>query len=134
MKIWATDHVHANSCILNYVLDKNNSHTFLVRDKSIISVTATRHTKFQVLNSHHPLYLNDVLCSSLIIKNLTYVCKFIHQNNCSIEFDEFSFTVKGYRTRLPLVLCDSGGPLYPIILSLPQAHVFLCLATTSWSS
>jgi len=83
----------------------------------------TGHSKFPIQNFHRPLHLNNVLITLNIIKNLIYVRKFTHQNKCSIEFDEFGFTIKDYRTRQPLIRCDSDGPHYLVLPSTPQAFV-----------
>ncbi|GKB25304.1 hypothetical protein Tco_0864705, partial [Tanacetum coccineum] len=39
---------------------------------------------------------------------------FTRDNNCTIEFDAFGFSVKDYLTRHILLRCDSSGDLYPV--------------------
>ncbi|GJZ83166.1 ribonuclease H-like domain-containing protein, partial [Tanacetum coccineum] len=46
-------------------------------------------------------------------------------NDCTIEFDSFGFSVKDFMTRLVLLRCDSTGDLYPITAPSPILHVFL---------
>ncbi|GJY10794.1 ribonuclease H-like domain-containing protein [Tanacetum coccineum] len=48
----------------------------------------------------------------------------LRNNKCTIEFDEFGFSVKDYWTRQILLRCDSTGDLYPVTsLSYPQAFL-----------
>ncbi|GKD08723.1 ribonuclease H-like domain-containing protein [Tanacetum coccineum] len=45
------------------------------------------------------LHLNNVLITPHIVKNLIYVRQFVRDNNCTIEFDAFGFSVKDFMTR-----------------------------------
>ncbi|GJR14621.1 ribonuclease H-like domain-containing protein [Tanacetum coccineum] len=45
------------------------------------------------------LRLNDVLITPHIVKILIYVRQFVCDNDCTIEFDSFGFTVKDFMTR-----------------------------------
>ncbi|GJZ82659.1 putative RNA-directed DNA polymerase [Tanacetum coccineum] len=77
-----------------------------------IPVTNTGHS---IIPSHHrPLHLHNVLVTPNIIKNLIFVRQFTRDNNCTIEFDAFGFSVKDYLTRHILLRCDSSGDLYPV--------------------
>jgi hypothetical protein len=49
-----------------------------------------------------------------LIKNLVSVRKFTTDNQVSIEFDPFGFSVKDFQTGMPLMRCESQGDLYPI--------------------
>ncbi|GKD09970.1 hypothetical protein Tco_1189655, partial [Tanacetum coccineum] len=53
------------------------------------------------------------------------VRQFIHDNNCTIEFDPFGFSVKDFMTRRVLLRCDSTGDLYPVTTPSLIPHVFL---------
>ena len=80
----------------------------------------------------HPflgIYLNNVLISPRLIKNLISVCQFTSDNNCSVEFDPASCSVKDLTTQRVIVRCNSSGPLYPLIPPTAQA-----LAASSTSS
>ncbi|GJZ35013.1 ribonuclease H-like domain-containing protein, partial [Tanacetum coccineum] len=67
---------------------------------------------------------NNVLVTPNIVKNLISVRQFVRENKCTIEFDEFGFSVKDFRTRQILLRCDSTGDLYPVTsLSYPQAFL-----------
>ncbi|GJQ99103.1 ribonuclease H-like domain-containing protein [Tanacetum coccineum] len=73
---------------------------------------------------YRPLHLNNVLVTPNIVKILISVRQFVRENKCTIEFDEFGFSVKDFRTRQILLRCDSTGDLYPVTsLSYPQAFL-----------
>jgi hypothetical protein len=65
-------------------------------------------------------YLNNVLVTPAIIKNLLSVRQFTTDNNCSMEFDPFGLSVKDLNSRNTILRCNSSGPLYTI--SLPTAR------------
>nr|GEU91966.1 ribonuclease H-like domain-containing protein [Tanacetum cinerariifolium] len=48
-----------------------------------------------------------------------------NENNCTIEFDVFGFSVKDFMTRRVLLRCDSTGDLYPVTAPSLILHVFL---------
>ncbi|GJV04842.1 ribonuclease H-like domain-containing protein [Tanacetum coccineum] len=60
-----------------------------------------------------------------IVKNLIFVRQFVRDNNCTIEFDAFDFSVKDFTTRRVLLRCDSTGDLYPVTSSSPTPHAYL---------
>ncbi|KAJ9535464.1 hypothetical protein OSB04_un001410 [Centaurea solstitialis] len=63
-----------------------------------------------------PLLLKNVLHTPRIIKNLLSIRRFTIDNNVSVEFDPFGLTMKEYRTRTPILRCNSTGDLYPFKL------------------
>ncbi|GJT82442.1 ribonuclease H-like domain-containing protein [Tanacetum coccineum] len=71
------------------------------------------------------LHLNNVLITPHIVKNLISVRQFVRDNNCTIEFDAFGFSVKDFLTRRVLLRCDSTGDLYPVTAPSPIPHAFL---------
>ncbi|GKD58896.1 ribonuclease H-like domain-containing protein [Tanacetum coccineum] len=50
---------------------------------------------------------------------------FVHDNNCTIEFDAFGFSVKDFMTHRVLLRYDSTRDLYPVTALSPIPHVFL---------
>ncbi|KAJ9567043.1 hypothetical protein OSB04_003009 [Centaurea solstitialis] len=130
MDTGATDHVHAHTGILDSISDKRDSCSVLVGNGSPIPVSTTGHALFPIKNPYRPLHLHNILITPHIIKNLISVRQFTRHNKCSIEFDEFGFTLKDYKTRQPLIRCDSNGPLYPVTSSAPQ--VFLSSSSSVW--
>jgi len=65
-------------------------------------------------NSHTALTLNHVLHAPKLIKNLVSVQKFTIDNEVSVEFDPFGFSVKDLQTGMLLMRCNSSGELYPL--------------------
>ncbi|GKD73235.1 ribonuclease H-like domain-containing protein, partial [Tanacetum coccineum] len=51
--------------------------------------------------------------------------QFVRDNNCTIEFDAYGFSVKYFMTRWVLLRCDSTGDLYPVTHPSPVPHAFL---------
>jgi len=66
----------------------------------------------------HTFQLNNVLIAPHLVRNLLSVRQLTHDNNCSIEFDAFGFSVKDLKTRTPILRCNSDGDLY----TLPHGH------------
>ncbi|KAJ9560701.1 hypothetical protein OSB04_005861 [Centaurea solstitialis] len=72
--------------------------------------------------SSYPLYLNNVLVSDKLIKNLIFVRRFTIDNSVSIEFDPFGFTVKDLKTGSFLQCYDSDHhDLYPVLPPTPRS-------------
>ncbi|GJT40964.1 ribonuclease H-like domain-containing protein [Tanacetum coccineum] len=71
------------------------------------------------------LHLNNVLITPHIVKNLIFVHQFVLDNNCTIKFDAFGFSVKDFLTHRVLLRCDSTGDLYPVTAPSPIPHAFL---------
>ncbi|GJX70161.1 ribonuclease H-like domain-containing protein [Tanacetum coccineum] len=103
-----------NLCIYPFVL---------VGDGYSIPVTNSGHS---ILSTpHRPFHLNNVLTSPNILKNLIYVCKFVRNNHCIVEFDAFGFSIKDFITRRVLLCCDSTGDLYSVTKPSTIPHAFL---------
>nr|GEU48149.1 ribonuclease H-like domain-containing protein [Tanacetum cinerariifolium] len=94
-----------------------------VGDVHSIPVTNTGHSILPTPTRY--FYLNNVLITPHIVKNLIYVRQFVRDNNCTIEFDAFGFFVKDFLTRRVLLRCDSTGDLYPVTAPSPIPHAFL---------
>ncbi|GJR72386.1 ribonuclease H-like domain-containing protein [Tanacetum coccineum] len=84
--------------------------------------------------SHKPLHLNHILVTPHIIKNLISVRKFTRDNDVSVEFDAYGFSVKDYQTQKILLRCDSTGDLYPVTQQHPLQTpvVLLSFSSTTW--
>nr|GEZ41193.1 ribonuclease H-like domain-containing protein [Tanacetum cinerariifolium] len=103
----------ANSHLNNSVTSLNNSVTSLSTSHSILPTPSKS------------LSLNNVLITPHIVKNIIFVRQFVRDNDCTIEFDLFGFSVKDFMTRRVLLRCDSTGDLYPVIAPSLILHVFL---------
>jgi len=68
-----------------------------------------------------PFHLNQILISPDLVKNLISVRAFTRDNNVSVEFDPFGFSIKDLPTRTEMLRCNSDGELYPLRPSSAQA-------------
>jgi hypothetical protein len=68
----------------------------------------------------------NVLVSPVVIRNLIYVRRFVTDNNLSIEFDKFGFTVKNLLTRTVIARCNSRGDLYSFPVNFFNHCQLLC--------
>ncbi|GJU44111.1 ribonuclease H-like domain-containing protein [Tanacetum coccineum] len=122
MDIGASSHLNSNATNLSTLFNSCMYPSVLVGDGKSIPVTNTGHSTLPT--PYRPLHLNNVLITPNIVKNLISVRQFVRDNKCTIEFDEFGFSVKDYWTRQILLRCDSTGDLYPVTsLSYPQAFL-----------
>ncbi|GJS50237.1 ribonuclease H-like domain-containing protein [Tanacetum coccineum] len=130
MDTGASSHLNFNASNLSTIFYKRLFPSVHVGDGKSISVTNTSHS---IIPSHHrPLHLHNVLVTPNIIKNLIYVRQFTRDNNCTIEFDAFGFSVKDYLTRHILLRCDSSGDLYPVTKSSTPPIAFLSTSASTW--
>ena len=67
------------------------------------------------------LQRKHVLHSPNLVKNLIYVCRLTIDNNISIEFDAFGFSMKAYPIRTPNMRCNCNGDLVGSHLSIGLA-------------
>ncbi|GKB60369.1 ribonuclease H-like domain-containing protein [Tanacetum coccineum] len=113
------DYVYSLSDVLNMCIYPSVS----VGDGYSISITNSDHSILPT--PHRPLHLNNVLITPNIVKNLIYVCQFVHDNNCTVEFDAFDFSIKDFMTRRVPLRCDSTGDFYPVTKPSTIPHAFL---------
>ncbi|GJY24077.1 ribonuclease H-like domain-containing protein, partial [Tanacetum coccineum] len=93
-----------------------------VGDGHCIHVT---NTGYSILSTpSKSLVLNNVLITPHIVKNLISIRQFVHDNDCTIEFDSFGFSVKDFMTRRVLLRCYSTRDLYPVTAPSPIPHAF----------
>ncbi|GJY69936.1 ribonuclease H-like domain-containing protein, partial [Tanacetum coccineum] len=130
MDTGASSYLNSNVNNLSTIFNSCLYPSVRVGDGKTIPVTNTGHGILPTL--HRPLHLHNVLVTPNIIKNLIYVCQFTRDNNCTIEFDAFGFSVKDFFTRHILLRCDSPGDLYPVTQpsSLPSA--LMSLSSSTW--
>ncbi|GJZ65911.1 ribonuclease H-like domain-containing protein [Tanacetum coccineum] len=130
MDTGASSHLNFNASNLSTILDKRLFPSVHVGDDESIPVTNTGHSI--IPSHHHPLHLHNVLLTLSIIKNLISVHQFTRDNNCTIEFDAFGFSVKDYLTRHILLRCDSSSDLYPDTKPSTSPIVFLSTSASTW--
>ncbi|GJR27217.1 ribonuclease H-like domain-containing protein [Tanacetum coccineum] len=123
MDTGASSHLNNSTTSLSIVLNSCMDSTVSVGDGYSIPVTNTGHSILSTpLKS---LRLNNVLITPHIVKNLISVRQFVRDNNCTIEFDSFGFSVKDFMTRRVLLRCDSTGDLNPVTAPSLIPHAFL---------
>ncbi|GJT97278.1 ribonuclease H-like domain-containing protein [Tanacetum coccineum] len=126
----ASSHLNFNASNLSTIFDKRLFPSVHVGDDNSIPVTNTGHGIIPSI--HRPLHLYNVLVTPNIIKNLIYDCQFARDNNCSIEFNAFCFSMKDFLTRHILLRCDSSGDLYPVTKPSTTPTTFLSTSASTW--
>ncbi|GJX81432.1 ribonuclease H-like domain-containing protein [Tanacetum coccineum] len=122
MDTGASSHLNSSVNNLSTIFNSRIYPSVLVGDGKSIPVTNTGHSTLPT--PYRTLHLNNVLITPNIVKNLISVRQFVRENKCTIEFDEFGFSVKDFWTRQILLRCDSTGDLYPVTSpSYPQAFL-----------
>nr|GEY30407.1 ribonuclease H-like domain-containing protein [Tanacetum cinerariifolium] len=130
MDTCATSHLNSNARNLSTLFNKRLFSSIHVGDSNSILVTNTGHS---IIPSYHrPLHFHNVLVTPNIIKNLIFVRQFTRDNNCTIEFDAFGFSVKDFLTRHILLRCDSSGDLYPVTKPSTLPAAFVSTSSTTW--
>ncbi|GJS86381.1 ribonuclease H-like domain-containing protein [Tanacetum coccineum] len=119
----ASSYLNSSVTSLNTVFNTCIYPSISVGNGHSIPVTNTGHSILPTATKS--LHLNNVLITPHIVKNLIYVRQFFRENNCTIEFDAFGFSVKDFLTRRVLLPCDSNGDLYPVTAPSHIPHAFL---------
>ncbi|GKE63747.1 hypothetical protein Tco_1514114, partial [Tanacetum coccineum] len=112
MDTGASSHLTDNTGKLTSVSNSSIYPSVFVGNGHSIPVTHTGHSFLHT--PFKPLQLNHILVTPHIIKNLIYARKFTRDNDVSVEFDVYDFSVKDYQTGRLLLRCDSTGDLYPV--------------------
>nr|GEV16621.1 ribonuclease H-like domain-containing protein [Tanacetum cinerariifolium] len=68
--------------------------------------------------------------STMTLQDLTWHMD--TDNNCTIEFDAFGFSVKDFLTRHILLRCDSSDDLYPVTKLSTPPTAFLSTSASTW--
>ncbi|GKA33895.1 ribonuclease H-like domain-containing protein [Tanacetum coccineum] len=130
MDTGAISHLNSNDRNLSTIFNTLLFPSIHVGDGNSIPVTNTGHSIIPSI--HRPLHLHNVLVTPNIIKNLIFVRQFTRDNNCTIEFDAFGFSVKDFLTRHILLRCDSSGDLYPVTKPSTLPAAFVSTSSTTW--
>ena len=96
------------------------------------TMPVTHRASTVIPTSHSPLKLNDVLVSPSLVKNLISVHRLTRDNNVSVEFDPFGFSIKDLPTQTVLLRCNSHGQLYPLTSPSPEALVTTVPTVELW--
>ncbi|GKA52306.1 ribonuclease H-like domain-containing protein [Tanacetum coccineum] len=116
---YLNDYVSSLSDVFNLCIYPSVS----IGDDYSIPDTNSGHSVFPT--PHRPLHLTNVLITHNIVKNLIFVCQFVRDNNCTVEFVAFGFSVKDFMTRRVLLRRDSTEDLYPVTKPSTIPHAFL---------
>ncbi|GKB56005.1 ribonuclease H-like domain-containing protein [Tanacetum coccineum] len=132
MDTGASSHLTENTGMLTSFSNPSLYKSVFIGNGQPIPVTHMRHSLLHI--PHKPLHLHHVVVMPNIIKNLISVCQFTHDNNVSIDFDAYGFSVKDYQTRRLLLRCDNIGDLYPVTQQPSSTTTFalLFLSPTTW--
>ncbi|KAJ9543733.1 hypothetical protein OSB04_023440 [Centaurea solstitialis] len=109
MDTGASSHMTSNPGNLRTFFKSSNIPSVCVGDGFSIPVAGSGMSQ---LTSN--LTLSNVLYTPQIIKNLVSVRQFTTENNVSLEFDHFGFSVKDLPTGHKILRCNSSGNLYPV--------------------
>nr|GEU60066.1 ribonuclease H-like domain-containing protein [Tanacetum cinerariifolium] len=120
MNTSASSHLNNLVTSLSTVFNSCMYPSVSVGDGHSIPVTNTGHGNLPTPSKF--LHLNNVLITPHIVKNLISVFR---DNNCTIKFISFGFSVKDFMTHRVLLRCDSTGDLYPIKAPSSIPHTFL---------
>ncbi|GJR75693.1 ribonuclease H-like domain-containing protein [Tanacetum coccineum] len=122
MDTGASSHLNSDSNNLSTILNSCIYPSLFVGDGKSIPVTNTGHSTLST--PYRTLHLNNVLITPNIVNNLISIHQFVRDNKCTVEFDEFGFSVKDFWSRQILLRCDSTGDLYPVTNpTTPQAFL-----------
>ncbi|GJU23832.1 ribonuclease H-like domain-containing protein [Tanacetum coccineum] len=128
----ASSHLADNTGILTSFSNSSMYPSVFVCNGHSIHVTHTGHSFLHT--SSKPLQLNHILITPHIIKNLISVRQFTRDNDVSVEFDAYGFSVKDYQTERLLLRCDSTGDLY-LVTQQPSSQspvVLFSFSSTTW--
>ncbi|XP_071694443.1 uncharacterized protein [Rutidosis leptorrhynchoides] len=134
MDTGATSHMTANSGNLESYYPLMQRKNIIVGNGHGIPIHGFGHSKLS--NPSRPLYLQNILHSPNLIKNLISVRRLSTDNNISLEFDPFGFTVKDFPQGTTVLRCNSTSDLYPIINTMLQhltkPSTFAALSPNIW--
>ncbi|GKC42477.1 hypothetical protein Tco_1060199 [Tanacetum coccineum] len=132
MDTGASSHLAENTGMLTSFSNPSLYKSVFVGNGQPIPVTHTGHSL--LYTPHKPLHLHLVLVTRNIIKILIFVLQFTRDNNVSVDFDAYGFSMKDYETRRLLLRCDSSGDLYHVTQQPSSTTPFalLPLSPTTW--
>ena len=96
------------------------------------SMPVTHLAGSSIPTSTSPLALHNILVTPSLIKNLISVRALTRDNDVSVEFDPYGFSIKDLHTRQVKLRCDSQGDLYPLQPPAPQAFHATAISVDLW--
>nr|XP_009785398.1 PREDICTED: uncharacterized protein LOC104233667 [Nicotiana sylvestris]XP_016514486.1 PREDICTED: uncharacterized protein LOC107831248 [Nicotiana tabacum] len=131
----ASSHMTPTTSNLSSIQPYNGNDSVMVGNGNQLPISYTGNGNF---STHSFTFsLKNILVVPTLSCNLLSVRKFTSDNNCSIDFDAFGFSIKDYKTKRILLRCNSLGPLYSFSPSTPgiaahQAFVVSYASPTLW--
>ena len=116
----ASSHMTSNAG--NFISSRPVLHSPPITIDNGMTMPVTHRASTVIPTSAHPLKLNNILVSPSLVKNLISVCSLTKDNNVSVEFDPFGFSIKDLPTQTVLLRCNSAGD-HPMASSSPSALV-----------
>jgi hypothetical protein len=113
MDTGASSHMASHPGMLHTHSTSTVPRQIIVGNCDLMSSSSIGHTLIPTTSSS-PLKLNNILIAPQLVKNLISVRSLTRDNNVSVEFDPWGFSIKDLRTRMTLLRCDSSGELYPL--------------------
>ncbi|KAK4361197.1 hypothetical protein RND71_020149 [Anisodus tanguticus] len=125
-----------DQCPLSSYSNLSINRGIIIDNGNLIPIRGYGHANFS-LPPHPHLVLKNTLHAPNLIKNLVYVRKFTTDNWVSVNVNPFGFSVKDFKTGIPLMRCNSRGDLYPIthvssLSSQALPYTFAALAHSLW--
>ncbi|KAJ9552319.1 hypothetical protein OSB04_016364 [Centaurea solstitialis] len=133
MDTGSTAHLTSDSGKISNLFCLSKPRSLLVGNGYPIPIIGHGSTTLSHLN--HKYYLNHVYHVARILKNLISVRKFTRDNNVSVEFDPFGFSVKHLKMGRIIMRCNSSGERYPISVgpvASSTATTLLTVSPTTW--
>ncbi|GKE22753.1 ribonuclease H-like domain-containing protein [Tanacetum coccineum] len=132
MDTGASSHLADNTGMLTSFSNSSMYLSVFVGNSHFIPVTHTEHSFLHTFSKH--LHLNHILVTPHIIKNLIPVCQFTRDNDVSVKFDAYDFSVKDYQTGRLLLHCVSTSDLYPVTQqhSSQTLVVLISFSSSTW--
>ncbi|GKV24576.1 hypothetical protein SLEP1_g34169 [Rubroshorea leprosula] len=118
----AQTHATNNPSKLLHSTPSSSSNFIQVGNGQLLPVTS--HGNAFLSTSNSQFRLNNVLVAPHLTKNLVSIRQFTRDNNCSVNFDSFGFSIKDNKTKNVLLRCNSPDGLYSFSSgSFPSYHV-----------
>lgn len=124
----ASSHITNNPGTIEHPLPSSFINTIFVGNGQVLPIKGSGHDYHHIPTKTYQL--KNIQYSPQIVKNLLSVQKFKRDNNVSLEFDPFSFTLKDLKTNKPLSRHNSTKDLYPF--TPPQQVLLTTSAPTKW--
>lgn len=130
MDTGASSHMSSNAGTFPSSTPLSNFPPITVGNGATMPVTHRASTVIPTSHSQYPLNLPNILVSPSLVKNLISVRSLTRDNNVSVEFDAFGFSVKDLPTRSVILRCNSNGELYPLASSKPEVTATALVTST----